>query len=171
MTANVDIEVETFTDVIKVPSQAVVERLVEELPKESLRDPTLVDRNKKWTRVVYEYKDGKAVAQPVLVGPSDLTDTVILKGIDDGTKVVAGPFKVLISLKSDQNLTDKEEHPAGAAPVSEVRTTSATTSDEKPAEQQKEKPKATAKEEKPSETAGKGGASSGSQATAPAGGR
>lgn len=173
MTANVDIEVETFTDVIKVPSQAVVERLVEELPKEAMRDPTVVDRNKKWTRVVYEYKDGKAIAQPVLVGPSDLTDTVILKGLEDGNKIVAGPFKVLISLKSDQNLTDKEDKPGGANAAGDVRTAGANPpkQEEKPAEPQKEKPKEAAKNEKPSETAGKGGATSGSQATAPAGGR
>ncbi|MBS0192000.1 MAG: efflux RND transporter periplasmic adaptor subunit [Planctomycetes bacterium] len=123
MTANADIEVETFRDVIKVPSQAVVERMVEELPSDALRDATLVDRNKKWTRVVYLYQDEKAVVQPVLVGPSDLTNTVILKGLEDGKKIVAGPFKVLVSLRSDQKLTDKEET-QGGKPGGDVRTAS-----------------------------------------------
>ncbi|MBX3378517.1 MAG: efflux RND transporter periplasmic adaptor subunit [Phycisphaeraceae bacterium] len=170
MTANADIEVETFSDVIKVPSQAVVERLVEELPSNALRDGTLVDRNKKWTRVVYLYENEKAVVQPVLVGPSDLTDTVILKGLEDGKKVIAGPFKVLVSLKADQKLTDKEERPAGKAPVGEVRTTSANTEKNESAAASDAK-KDEKKEQKPAEAAGKTEKPASSQANAPAGGR
>jgi len=173
MTANADIEVENFRDVIKVPSQAVVERMVEELPSGALADGTLVDRNKKWTRVVYVYENEKSVVQPVIVGPSDLTDTVILKGLEDGRKVIAGPFKVLVSLKGDQKLTDKEEKPAGTTtPAPEVRTTSATPAktDSKPAADEKKDEK---KEPKPapSEAASKSDKPGGSQATAPAGGR
>lgn len=133
MTANVDIEVESFRDLIKVPSQAVVERLVEELPADLMREGGLIDRNKKWARVVYVYENGKAVVVPVSVGPSDLTDTVILKGLEDNRKVVVGPFKALVNIKADQKLTDKEDRPAGKpAPASEVRTTS-TKPDEKEA--------------------------------------
>lgn len=130
MTGNVDIEVETFSNVIKVPSQAVVERLVEELPAEATRDG-MVDRSKKWARVVYGYDNGKAKVYPVSVGPSDLTDTVILRGLEEDSKIIVGPFKALVSLKADQKLTDKEEKKKGAVdPNAGVRTASA----EKPAE-------------------------------------
>lgn len=177
MTANADIEVENFRDVIKVPSQAVVERMVEELPSGALADATLVDRNKKWTRVVYVYENEKSVVQPVIVGPSDLTDTVILKGLEDGRKVIAGPFKVLVSLKGDQKLTDKEDKPAGAAPGADVRTTSTTpaktetkpVADQHVAEKKDEKKEA---KQAPTEAAGKDTKPGGTQAAnAPAGGR
>ncbi|MGH7243211.1 MAG: efflux RND transporter periplasmic adaptor subunit [Phycisphaerales bacterium] len=177
MTANADIEVENFRDVIKVPSQAVVERMVEELPSEAMRDSTLVDRNKKWTRVVYVYENEKSVVQPVLVGPSDLTDTVILKGLEDGRKVIAGPFKVLVSLKGDQKLTDKEDKPAGAATAAgDVRTTNATPakSDAKPsAEAKKDEKKDEKAEPKPADATTKNDKAGGSsQANAPSpGGR
>ena len=177
MTANADIEVENFRDVIKVPSQAVVERMVEELPSGALQDGTLVDRNKKWTRVVYVYENDKAVVQPVIVGPSDLTDTVILKGLDDGKKVIAGPFKVLVSLKADQRLTDKEEKPATTPGVPETRTAGVTPAkaDAAPAGEGKKNDKKEEKQEpKPAsttETAGKTDKPGGSQANAPAGGR
>lgn len=183
MTANADIEVETFRDVIKVPSQAVVERMVEELPSGALTDSTLVDRNKKWTRVVYVYENDKSVVQPVIVGPSDLTDTVILKGLEDGRKVIAGPFKVLVSLKGDQKLTDKEDKPVGTKPASEVRTTSTTpakTESQSVADQQAGQKKDEKKDEKPAAkpaapaeaAASKDNKPGGSQAaSAPAGGR
>lgn len=134
MTGNVDIEVETFSNVIKVPSQAVVERLVEELPAEAVRDGA-VDRNKKWARVVYGYENGKSRVFPVAVGPSDLTDTVILKGVEEDTKIIVGPFKALVSLKADQKLTDKEDKPnkkGAAGETSEVRTTSTEKKDANP---------------------------------------
>ncbi len=153
MTANVDIEVENFHDLIKVPSQAVVERLVEELPSDVVRDGSLVDRNKKWTRVVYVYENGKSVVVPVSVGPSDLTDTVILKGLDDGRKVIVGPFKALIGLKADQKLTDKEDKPANKTPTpgGEIRTTSATPADTKAASKDTKPAEAPAKKDKPAE--------------------
>lgn len=176
MTANADIEVENFRDVIKVPSQAVVERMVEELPSGALQDATLVDRNKKWTRVVYVYENDKSVVQPVIVGPSDLTDTVILKGLEDGKKVIAGPFKVLVSLKADQRLTDKEEKPAGVSAVRTADASSAKPQAPAATEAKKDDKNDNKKDEKEetapaSETAGKSDKPAGSQATAPAGGR
>ncbi|MFO0862065.1 MAG: efflux RND transporter periplasmic adaptor subunit [Phycisphaerales bacterium] len=176
MTANVDIEVETFQDVIKVPSQAVVERLVEELPTDALRDSTLVDRSKKWTRVVYLYENEKSLVQPVLVGPSDLTDTVILKGLEDGKKVIAGPFKVLVTLKSEQKLTDKEEKPAGTTGAPEVRTASTEAAKDQPKDKNQPKDQKPAEAPKDS-SAGqaskpeKGGSQNTPQANAPSGGR
>jgi HlyD family secretion protein len=52
--------------------------------------------------VVYRLVDGKAVATPVKVGPSDETHTLILSGLNPGDPVVSGPFKVLETLAEGQ---------------------------------------------------------------------
>lgn len=123
MTCNVDIAVETLYDVVLVPSQAVLDRKMDELPKTVLDSATNIDRQKKFARVVYVLEGGKAVAKPVSVGASDLTRTVILQGLDAEAKVVAGPFKALIGLKDGQRLEDEALAPAkkpGAAPKAEA---------------------------------------------------
>lgn len=114
LTASVDIEVEPFFDVVRVPSQAVLDRRVEELP-DAIRSADLVDRNKTFATVVYRFIDGKAVATPVNVGPSDLTHTVIQSGIEPGEVIVVGPYRVLDSLRHEQAIRDEAEteKPAG----------------------------------------------------------
>ena len=63
-----------------------------------------VDRNKKFARVVYQVVDGKAVTVPVSIGPSDLTHTVIVGGLEPGQTIVTGPYKSLLSLKDGRVL-------------------------------------------------------------------
>ncbi|MEZ6243945.1 MAG: efflux RND transporter periplasmic adaptor subunit [Phycisphaerales bacterium] len=109
LTATVEVEVESYYDVVKVPSQAVLDRRVEDMPKEVVEGNELVDSKKAYCRVVYRLVDGKAVATPVEVGPSDLTSTVILKGLEAGEKVVTGPYRVLVDLKHDMRLRDEAE--------------------------------------------------------------
>ena len=108
LTASVDIEVQPFFDVVKVPSQAVLDRRVEDLPDE-FRDHPLVDREKTFTTVVYRLVDYKAVVTPVRVGPSDLTDTVIEEGLDAGETVVVGPYRDLDGLRHDNDIKDETE--------------------------------------------------------------
>ncbi|MDX2017316.1 MAG: efflux RND transporter periplasmic adaptor subunit [Planctomycetota bacterium] len=122
MTANVDIEVETFKDVIKVPSQAVVDRALEDLPKDLVSNSPLIDRSKKFARVVFVYENGKALAVPVSTGPSDLTDTVITAGLEPGRQVIVGPFKALTALRNDQKVALEADTPKPG----EVRTASNT---------------------------------------------
>lgn len=109
LTANVDIEVQTLADVLKVPSQAVVDRRVDDLPKSVLDGPgrELIDKSRPFTRVVYQIEDGKAKAYPVTVGPSDLTHTIITAGLKEGDRVVAGPFKVLVDLKDEKEIVEQ----------------------------------------------------------------
>jgi HlyD family secretion protein len=119
LTASVDIEVEPFFDVVRVPSQAVLDRRVEELP-EAVRDSPHIDRQKTFATVVYRMIDGKAVTTPVKVGPSDLTHTVILEGLDADELVVVGPYRELDQLKHDKPIRDESkpeqpETPAGGA--------------------------------------------------------
>ncbi len=106
LTANVDIEVETLYDVIKVPSQSVVDRRLDDLPK-TISESPVIDKNKPFARVVFSLKDGKASAIPVSIGASDLTHTVVLAGLDEGTRVIAGPFKVLVDVKEGKELVEE----------------------------------------------------------------
>ncbi len=106
LTANTDIEVETFADVLKVPSQAVVDRKLDDLPKE-FANSAAVDKTKSFARVVFTYKDGKAAPVPVSVGPSDLTHTVLLSGAEEGATIITGPFKVLADLKDGKKVAEE----------------------------------------------------------------
>lgn len=108
LSASTDITVEHFYDEIIVPSQAVVDRRVEELPKEIKEGNELVDIEKTFTRVVYRVVDGKTVVTPVRVGASDLTTTVITDGLSDGDTLVVGPYRVLVTLGHDQAVRDEE---------------------------------------------------------------
>ena len=109
LSASTDIVVEHFYDAMIVPSQAVVDRRIEELPEDIKNGNELVDLNKTFTRVVYRVVDGKTVATPVSVGPSDLTQTVITEGLSRDDIVVTGPFRVLVDLKHDRMVRDEKE--------------------------------------------------------------
>lgn len=113
LTANADIAVETVRGVLLIPSQAVVDRPIDELPK-AVASSELIDRTKKFASVVYEMVDGKARARVVKAGSSDLTRTVIEAGAQEGIRVVIGPFKALQGMKEDRRL----EEDTGATPPS-----------------------------------------------------
>jgi HlyD family secretion protein len=115
LTANADIEVETFRDVMTVPSQAVLDRAIDELDSKVVEGNPLVDRAKKFTRVVFVMRDGKARAVPVKIGASDLTSTVILAGLKESDEIVIGPFKALIALKDNEAIKDMEKAEAERA--------------------------------------------------------
>ncbi len=115
LTANTDIMVQTQYDVLRVPSQAVLDRRIEELPSESQGKVAADQKSKAFTRVVYKLVDGKAVSVPVVTGTSDLTHTVVLSGLSEGEKVVSGPYKVLAALKDGQTLSEMPGHGAGGA--------------------------------------------------------
>jgi len=87
LTASTDIAVEHYYDVVTVPSQAVLDRRVEELPRD-IRDSEIIEPGKTFARVVYTVEDGNTVATPVRAGPSDLTRTVITAGLEQGQRVV-----------------------------------------------------------------------------------
>lgn len=108
LTASADIEVQTFDDVIKIPSQAIVDRRVDELPKAAVDGNANVDRAKTFARVVYKFEDGKAKALPVSVGSSDLTNTIVLAGLSENDQVITGPYKVLVTLKDGQGVVDED---------------------------------------------------------------
>lgn len=107
LNATADILVETFEGVLVVPSQAVLDRRVEDLPKDIRESSPHVDPSRTFARVVYREIDGKAVATPVRVGASDLTRTVIEAGLEAGERVVVGPYRVLVDLKHDKAIAEE----------------------------------------------------------------
>jgi len=109
LTAHVDIETLKHTDVLKVPTQAVMGREVDSLPLEIRENSPEVDTAKTYATVVYRYIDGKAVVTPVKIGQSDLTHTIITSGITEEDKIVVGPYKELEKLKHDQKIQDERE--------------------------------------------------------------
>jgi HlyD family secretion protein len=104
--ANVDIEIASHEGLL-IESQAIVDRLIEELPDEVKRDNPLVDRSKKSTTVLYRVVNNKTVCTAVKRGPSDDTHSVVLSGINEGDVVVVGPFKVLEKIKHDEAVQDE----------------------------------------------------------------
>lgn len=108
-TADVDIETRYHKDVLKVPSQAVLERLVDELPPEVREDNPNLDLAKTYAPVVYRLIDGQAVVTPVKIGPSDETHTVIESGVSEEDNVVVGPYKALEGMKHEQEVQDERE--------------------------------------------------------------
>jgi len=109
LTADVEIETNRHVNVLKIPSQAVLARPVDDLPFAIREDNPDVDMTKTYATVVYRYIDGKAVVTPVTIGAIDLTHTVILSGIDESDQVVIGPYKVLETIKNDQVVKDERE--------------------------------------------------------------
>jgi len=91
-----------------VPSQAVLDRRVEILPPQ-VRESELVDRSRTFASVVYVLEAGKAKTRPVRAGVSDLTDTVILEGLEEGARVIVGPFRVLRDLEDGKQVSPESE--------------------------------------------------------------
>ncbi|NLH15773.1 MAG: HlyD family efflux transporter periplasmic adaptor subunit [Phycisphaerae bacterium] len=109
LTADVDIFTDKHTNIIKVPSQAVLGRKVDDLPLNIRENNPNVDANKNDAMVVYRIIDGKTVVTPVTIGPGDMTHIIIKSGLTEGDKIVIGPYKILETLKHDQKVRDERE--------------------------------------------------------------
>lgn len=98
LAANVDILVAEHEGIV-VQSQAVVDRAVEDLPSKVVSGHPLVDPAQSAIGVVFVVRDGKAVCTPVRTGPSSLTETLVLEGLEEGDQIVLGPYKALEKIK------------------------------------------------------------------------
>ncbi|MBN1766583.1 MAG: efflux RND transporter periplasmic adaptor subunit [Sedimentisphaerales bacterium] len=107
--ADVDIEIQRHQDVLRVPSQAVVGRKIDELPLDIRENNPLIDKTKLLTEVVYRAIDGKAVVTPVKMGKSDAMHTIILEGLTQDDQVIIGPYKILEGLNHEQLVKDEKE--------------------------------------------------------------
>lgn len=109
LTAHVDIETVKHTDVLKLPSQAVMGRDLDSLPLSIRENNPYVNKDKTIATVVYRFIDGKAVVTPVKIGQSDLTHMIIEAGVTENDNIVVGPYKTLDGLKHDQKIQDERE--------------------------------------------------------------
>ena len=109
LTAHVDIETRKHTDILKVPTQAVLGLEVDKLPLEIRENSAHVDIAKTYATIVYRYVDGKAVVTPIKIGQSDMTHTIVKEGITTEDKIVAGPYTVLEKLVHNQKIKDERE--------------------------------------------------------------
>jgi HlyD family secretion protein len=109
LTGNVNIKTRKHPNVLKVPSQAILARQVDDLPLEIRDKCSEVDKNKTFVTVVYRFVDGKSVATPIKMGKSDLMCTIIESGLKEGDKVIVGPYKALENMKHDQAIQDERE--------------------------------------------------------------
>jgi HlyD family secretion protein len=119
LTANVDIEIETLEGVLLAPSQAVQEVRTDDLPDELRNHPNL-DLAKTFTRVVYRVEDGRAMATPVKIGPSDLTQTAIESGLSPGDEVIVGPWAMLQKLEHEMAVRTEPQTPGAPEGEAEV---------------------------------------------------
>jgi HlyD family secretion protein len=94
VSANVDIETLRHDGII-VPFQAVLERLIDDLPPEVRNNNPNIEARKRVASVVFRVVDGKAVITPVRPGPSDDFNRLVLGGLSEGDIVISGPYKVL----------------------------------------------------------------------------
>ena len=116
LSATAEISVQELRDVLVVPSQSVLDRRIDELPKPTVDGAEgIVDKRKTFASVVYIIEEGKARAVPVSVGPSDLAETVILAGLDEGDRVITGPFKTIVGIADGTPVRDEVEVEAEAA--------------------------------------------------------
>jgi HlyD family secretion protein len=112
LAANVDIIV-ARTNGLLVPSQALLERTLDDLPADLVESP-LVDKERKKATIVFRMVDGKAQIVPVKTGASNLSDTMILEGLAEGDVVVTGPYRVLERLKSGDAIREETAKDAAA---------------------------------------------------------
>ncbi len=110
-TADVNIETEYHKGVLKVPSQAVLQRPVDDLPLKVRENNPDVDTSKAYATVVFRIAGGHAVVTPVKIGPSDETHTIVQSGLTEEDNVIVGPYKALEALKHDQKLQDERDVP------------------------------------------------------------
>ena len=109
LSADVDIETKTHSKVLKVPSHAVIGKKLDDLPAEIRNDNPVVDTTKSIIPVVYVAKDGKAIVTPVTIGANDATHTVITAGLEEGAKIIVGPYTVLENIKHELKVIDEIE--------------------------------------------------------------
>ena len=126
MTASVDIITEIKDDVLSVPLAAVTTRKPEDQKKETgtenngsqnAQNTSQSDQNKKVSKaeeeppkeVVFLYNDGTAKMVEVKTGISDFDNIEILSGVEDGQKIVTGPFIIVSKRLKDGDLLKVKE--------------------------------------------------------------
>jgi HlyD family secretion protein len=123
MTAKVDILTATSEDTLTAPIQAVVNRTLDDEGEEVKGTAA---KGIEDSEVVYVITDGEASIRSVETGISDELYVEIINGLEDGEKVIIGPYRTLKNMhagdavKVEEKKTDQEEDEEGSGGV-EVR--------------------------------------------------
>ena len=112
LAANVDIAIKEHRGML-VPTQAIVERKRDDLPT-ALAESTVFQGPQRVVAIVFRDEDGVAVATPVRLGSSSLTETIVEMGLSAGQSVVVGPYKTLEQLKGGEKLRKEDVVPTDA---------------------------------------------------------
>ncbi|MBL9121444.1 MAG: efflux RND transporter periplasmic adaptor subunit [Phycisphaerae bacterium] len=119
LACNVDIEIKTHEG-LAVPSQAVLDKNVDDVPSDIAQSNPLVDRQRRTTSVVFRVVDGKATLTPVKTGASNLTSTLIVAGIQAGDEIITGPYKVLEKVKHAEAVVDEAKDATKEKPAEDA---------------------------------------------------
>lgn len=165
--ANVEIEIETIDGVLLVPSQAVLDKRVDSLPRNLREENPLVDRDKTFARLVMLKKDNKSVYVPVTTIAGNISFTAIKEGISAGDPVIVGPFAALQQLGDGAQVRTEDddkklEKDAEKKPVEQAKSEVAETpaEDTKKPEDAKKPDEGAAKPAASSSSSGSGGPNS-----------
>lgn len=118
LAANVDIAIKEHRGLL-VPTQAIVERKRDDLPT-ALAESPVFQGAQRVVAIVFRDEGGIAIATPVRLGSSSLTETIIELGLSAGQSVVVGPYKTLEKLKGGETLLKEEGVPASSGKSSSV---------------------------------------------------
>jgi HlyD family secretion protein len=99
MSARVDIYTQSAAETLAVPIQAV--RYDEELTGE--------DSDAEDQPYVMLFEDGKAVRRDVQVGLSSDSDQEVTEGLEEGDRVITGPYRVLRNLDDGDPVSERDE--------------------------------------------------------------
>ena len=108
MSARAEIEITTNESVLVVPIQSVVERLP--VTEEAEDDEGQSGEDPEEIQVVFVIDDSDEARQTeVETGISDATHIEILSGLEEGDRIVTGPYRALKDLAHEDALKVKEE--------------------------------------------------------------
>ena len=99
MSATVEIRTNTAHDVLSIPIQAVTTR----------EDTSKTSEEKELKELVYVIEDGKAKETTVKTGLQDDNYIQILEGLNDGQKIISGPYNTITTILKDGDMVKEEE--------------------------------------------------------------
>lgn len=106
LTANVDIKVETLGEIVVVPSQAVIDQRVDELPPGVRESSDVIEEGRSFIQAVYVLDETgkKVLLRPVRVAASNLRETAVERGLSAGERVVIGPLRSVQQLAHEKSV-------------------------------------------------------------------
>lgn len=117
LSVTAEIQLAEKQNVLTIPAQAVVHRRAKDLPREVAQLAQQLEKDspksqgakassRTYQQVVFVYADGKAACRLVKTGISDENQVEIVSGLNDGEKVVAGPYRILDKIRDGKALTE-----------------------------------------------------------------